>query len=81
MINKQKENLPTSGFCFSNQPQIENQRKRKERRVPRPCKKTKEAVEHECDDGKDNWKSWKSEDESRPLKLRSARILKRVLET
>ena len=48
ILNK-KENLLYSGLCCPRGPQMENQRKWKEREVVGLCKKIKKAVEHEED--------------------------------
>ena len=40
-------------LCHLNEPQSQNQRKRKERQVLEPCKRTKKAIGHE-DDGDTN---------------------------
>ena len=53
---KEKEYLLNSGLCRPERPQFKNQRKRKERKVPRPCLRTKKVMEHECDgDTNYNW--------------------------
>ena len=53
---KKRENQPKSKLCHSSRPQCENQRKRKERQVLRPCQRTKKVIEHESDgDTNCNW--------------------------
>ena len=78
---EKKENLSSTRFCWpagsaKSHTQSENQRKRKEGQILRPCQRSKN-VEHESngdtncnwrdwngtpEDWKKNWKSWKSED-------------------
>ena len=55
---KKKVNLPVSGLCRPGGPLSENQRKRKERGVLTPCKRTKKAMKHEGDcDCNFNWRA------------------------
>ena len=55
-----KKNLLNSGFCRPSGPQSENQRKRKESQVFRPCQRTKKHVEIKGDnDSNCNWRAWK----------------------
>ena len=93
---RKKENLPYSGFGNPGRPQRENQRKRKERQVFRPWQKTKKSMEHKSDGvigalGK-ILRCLMRELEKLEIRrrvntiqttalLRSARILRRVLET
>ena len=56
---RKKEILMSCGFCRLSGPQIENQRKRKERRELGHCQRTKKAVEHKGDgDTNCNWRAW-----------------------
>ena len=76
MINTKRE-LAVLWLYRLSGPPSENQRKRKGKQIIVPCQWTKKAVEHErwrrldpspkaC---KGDWKSWKSEDESRLSRL------------
>ena len=49
VINKKEENLPYCRLYHPSRTQNENQRKQKERKILKPCQRTKEAVEHKSD--------------------------------
>ena len=58
---KKKEKLPYRRFYCLGRPQIENQRKQKERQVLEPCLRNKKAVENESvGDTSCNWRTCNS---------------------
>ena len=72
IINTKKENLHNSGLFHPGRQQSENQRKRKEKQVLRPCQRTKKVMEHKNDS--DTIYNWYTQDGPQRLCKRTGRV-------
>ena len=58
---RNKENLPSNGFCYSSGPLSENKRKQKDGQILAPCQRPKKTVGNEDDsDTNCSWGTWNS---------------------